>query len=145
MHGSLFRTHCLNRKCRQTKPNFDSPICKGLEGTENDFEDRIREIPEQDLPHCTKCKTGLLRPGVVWFGESIPLLGKIDPILDGAALIIVVGTSSLVQPAANFAATVQRNGGQVAVFNLPDQGERDADWIFEGSCEVTLPEVLGTY
>ncbi|KAH7395547.1 hypothetical protein BKA64DRAFT_673985 [Cadophora sp. MPI-SDFR-AT-0126] len=33
---------------------------------------KMREIviPEPDLPHCLKC-TSLLRPGVVWFGESL--------------------------------------------------------------------------
>jgi NAD-dependent SIR2 family protein deacetylase len=30
-------------------------------------------INPDDLPHCPECKTGLLRPGVVWFGEALPV------------------------------------------------------------------------
>jgi NAD-dependent deacetylase sirtuin 5 len=29
-------------------------------------------IDPSTLPHCPSCNTGLLRPGVVWFGEALP-------------------------------------------------------------------------
>lgn len=65
-----------------------------------------RRVPEETiaieyLPHCEKegCN-GLLRPAVVWFGESIPRLEEIDNVVDRADLCIVVGTSSVVSASA---------------------------------------------
>ena len=67
------------------------------------------KIPVKDLPACESCG-GLLRPHIVWFGESLE-----DDVLDSAFkeydkcdLCLVVGTSSIVYPAAMFAPKVQK-------------------------------------
>ncbi|PWN50560.1 DHS-like NAD/FAD-binding domain-containing protein [Violaceomyces palustris] len=151
MHGSLFRTVCTS--CNDVRPNFESPISEGLRGTE-DPSLEYRETPLEGLPRCENltrwsrsiqpCR-GLLRPGVVWFGESIPALDEIYEILEGCDLIMVLGTSSTVYPAAGFAGQVKMNGGRVAVFNL-ECGPQDrihADWLFQGAVEELLPLALG--
>ncbi len=47
-------------------------------------------------------------------------------------------------PAAGYASEVRMQGGKVAVFNLDkDAGAGDADFLFLGPCEETLPECLG--
>lgn len=33
----------------------------------------LKDIPHSELPQCPKCTTSLLRPGVVWFGEAVPV------------------------------------------------------------------------
>jgi NAD+-dependent protein deacetylase sirtuin 5 len=49
-----------------------------------------------------------------------------------------------VYPAASFASRVKGNGGKVAVFNIdPDEGDKKADFLFQGGCEETLPKALG--
>ena len=49
-----------------------------------------------------------------------------------------------VYPAAGYAAEVQEQGGKVAVFNLDrSQGDEEADFLFLGGCEQTLPQALG--
>ncbi|MCH8562087.1 NAD-dependent protein deacylase [Nesterenkonia sp. YGD6] len=56
-----------------------------------------------DPPLCEVCEQGLIRPGVVWFGEPLPM-EAFDAAADAmraADLILVVGTSGLVQPAAS--------------------------------------------
>lgn len=59
MHGRLLETLCT--VCEAREPNFDSPICEGLRGTERlDGDESI--IPEENLPRCRDCD-GLLRPG----------------------------------------------------------------------------------
>lgn len=143
MHGSLFRTRCTS--CGTTRDNFDSPICQGLAGSE-DISKPLTDLPLTQLPRCSKDDGGcggLLRPAVVWFGESIPLLDKIYPRVEQCDLLLVLGTSSTVYPAAGFASQVQAQGGKVAVFNLQQDGSDDADYFFEGKVEVTLPEALG--
>ena len=48
-----------------------------------------------------------------------------------------------VHPAASYAKTVKKNGGTVAVFNLaPSQGDDQADFVFYGPCEGTIPALL---
>ena len=80
----------------------------------------------------------------MWFGEMPVHLDEIDDLVDKADLCLVVGTSSTVYPAAGYAAMVQDNGGKVAVFNLDrSEGDEDADYLFLGPCEETLPEALG--
>ncbi|KAB5596528.1 NAD-dependent deacetylase sirtuin 5 [Ceratobasidium theobromae] len=152
MHGRLLETLCT--KCKHRNPDARSPICQALAGTESRIEaikdDLGRRVPEaeiasEDLPRCEKDGCGgLLRPAVVWFGEAIPGLREIEEIVKNADLCLVVGTSSVVYPAAGFAGIVQKNGGKIAVFNVESSsGDRYADFLFIGPCEKTLGETLG--
>jgi NAD-dependent deacetylase sirtuin 5 len=48
-----------------------------------------------------------------------------------------------VYPAAGYAADIADNGGKVAVFNLQrSEGDEEADFLFLGPCEKTLPLAL---
>lgn len=147
MHGNLFKTICT--RCRDARIDLRQPLSEGLRGTE-DITGEYRSIPTEQLPRCEKSKCGgLLRPGVVWFGESIPELDRIRPLVARCDLILVLGTSSTVYPAAGFADVVKHeNGGKVAVFNIDDPAtagemDDDIDWYFAGPVEKILPEVLG--
>ncbi|KAI0802108.1 DHS-like NAD/FAD-binding domain-containing protein [Irpex lacteus] len=144
MHGRLFDVLCTSTLCQHRELNFSSPICEALRGTEDLVEKQAVEpdIPLQDLPRCSRCGS-LARPGVVWFGERPRYLSRIDKLVEEADLCIVVGTSSTVYPAAGYAAEVQDHGGKVAVINLDrSEGDEDADFLFLGPCEKTLPEAL---
>lgn len=58
--------------------------------------------PEEKLPHCPSCGS-LLRPNVVWFGESLPV-DALQSALDASThcdVFISVGTSGVVEPAAS--------------------------------------------
>ena len=66
-------------------------------------------IPVSELPTCKKDGCGgLLRPHVVWFGESLDsdVLDAAGKHLEKCDLCLVVGTSSIVYPAAMFAPQV---------------------------------------
>ncbi|EPQ27968.1 uncharacterized protein PFL1_04295 [Pseudozyma flocculosa PF-1] len=154
MHGNIFKTICT--RCRHSEMNYDNPIAPALAGSE-DLSQTYRDIPLHDLPRCRQPNgagtcDGLLRPGVVWFGESIPQLDQLEAILEGCDLILVLGTSSTVYPAAGFAQQVKRNrsvgqgrgGGRVAVFNIDERNDGGlADWHFQGPVEELLPKALG--
>jgi hypothetical protein len=47
-------------------------------------------------------------------------------------LILVIGTSGVVYPAAGYAWSVKMRGGKVAVFNIETDSDSHADWNFEG-------------
>ncbi|KAI9759592.1 MAG: hypothetical protein M4579_002258 [Chaenotheca gracillima] len=107
-----------------------------------------------DLPHCPKCKKGLLRPAVVWFGEALPkkAMSSIDEWVaaaDKIDLILVIGTSSKVYPAAGYVDTARSKGARVAVINMDRSdipggsgGMRRRDWFFEGDAGKIVPEIL---
>jgi len=154
MHGRLFDLLCTKKQCRHVDFDTSSPVCPALAGTENimagpDIQDvdspTVPEGPhiaDADLPRCSKCGS-LARPGVVWFGETPKYLNTIDEIINEADLCLVIGTSSVVYPAASYAYNVHQNGGKVAVFNLePTPGNEYADFVFMGPCEETLVEAL---
>ena len=122
---------------------------------ELDIADENVELPElaiRDLPHCPDCKTGLLRPGVVWFGEMLPqqVIHAVDEWImqsDNVDLIMVIGTSAKVYPAAGYVDRARAKGARVAVINT-DQKDRPAggmmtgDWFFCGDAETVVPELL---
>jgi NAD-dependent deacetylase len=49
---------------------------------------------------------GQLRPDIVWFGESVPMIDKAAQIAAAADIFVVVGTSMAVYPAAGLINTV---------------------------------------
>lgn len=143
LHGTLFKTRCI--KCGHLKENRDSPICPALLGKgspDPNVEDA--RIPETELPRCTKC-SGLLRPHVVWFGESLDpdILHNAQQELDNCDLCLVIGTSSVVYPAAMFAPGVAARGVPVAEFNIEaTPGAENFGFHFEGQCGSTLPRLV---
>ncbi|XP_041376312.1 NAD-dependent protein deacylase sirtuin-5, mitochondrial-like isoform X2 [Gigantopelta aegis] len=122
IHGNLFKTRCT--KCGDVSVNKDSPICSALAGKgAPDPDAKDAKIQVQDLPRCKKDKCGgLLRPHVVWFGESLDnnILHKTDEELNKCDLLLVIGTSSVVYPAASFAPMVASRGVPVAEFNIEE-------------------------
>ncbi|PGH11159.1 hypothetical protein AJ80_07261 [Polytolypa hystricis UAMH7299] len=111
----------------------------------------LPRIPLDDLPRCPQCNVGLLRPGVVWFGETLPVqtIKSIEEWMnskDHIDLILVIGTSSKVWPAAGYIEEAREKGARVAVVNmngdLPRSGLYAGDWFFGGDASQIVPEIL---
>ena len=93
---------------------------------------------------CTSCG-GLLRPDIVWFGESLEdkVLDAAFKELDTCDLCLVVGTSSIVYPAAMFAPQVAAWGRVVAEFNMESTPATDQfGFHFQGPCGSILPQAI---
>ncbi len=93
IHGNLWRVRCMD------------------EGRVSSHD----EVPLREIP--PRCECGaLLRPDVVWFGESLSEKDLADSYmgLKECACLMVVGTSAVVQPVASFP-TIARNGGAFIV------------------------------
>lgn len=92
-------------------------------------------------PACATCGN-LRRPAVVWFGEMLPLaeLEAAEQAAAACELMLVVGTSGLVYPAAGLARIA---GGRVVVVN-PERSDLDdaADAVLRGTAAGLLPELL---
>ncbi|KAH8180009.1 sir2 family protein [Sarocladium implicatum] len=109
-------------------------------------------LSKEDLPHCPQCKTHLLRPSVVWFGEALPvdIVEDVDALFadpEPIDLFLAIGTSSQVWPAAGYALEARKKGARVAVVNM-DEGDarknmrEGLDWVFVGDAAVVVPELL---
>ena len=122
IHGNLWRVRCT----REGKVSM------------------LMDIPLKSIP--PKCDCGaVLRPDVVWFGESIPsyALDLSFNILEQCDTLIVVGTSGVVYPVASFPQTVKDNGGYVVEVNVePTPISAIADASLYGNSGDVLPMVV---
>ncbi|XP_049621231.1 NAD-dependent protein deacylase sirtuin-5, mitochondrial [Suncus etruscus] len=148
IHGSLFKTRCTS--CGVVADNYKSPICPALAGKgAPDPEAQDARIPVENLPRCEEAGCGgLLRPHVVWFGENLDpaILEEVDRELNLCDLCLVVGTSSVVYPAAMFAPQVSARGVPVAEFNMEVTPATDRfRFHFQGPCGTILPEALAPH
>jgi NAD-dependent deacetylase len=124
-HGSLWDVSCWS----------------GCTGSPRRWRDDTVPWPELP-PRCPHCG-GWLRPGVVWFGEPIDpeVVREADRALD-CDVCLVVGTSSIVYPAAGLAGEARRRGAFVAVVNPDaDAGAEDADVVLAARAEEALDRV----
>jgi NAD-dependent deacetylase len=126
VHGSIVRSRC-----------FDD--C-GLVIARPD------ELPAGEPPRCPRCGSWL-RPDVVWFGEMLDpeILGEAERRCRDAEVVLVVGTSGLVYPAAGLPLQARRAGARVIIVN-PHASEIDpvADLVVRGSAAAVLPALLGS-
>ncbi len=155
MHGSLWRVKTLDYegfvpkegKCWEDKtmplvPSLGGGICES--DLKKDGKDEVR-IPLESLP---KKEEGgektLLRPAVVWFGESLDkeIRNAYKKVLKNCDLLLIIGTSCVVYPAASFGVKVKNRGGKVADFNLEKAGSHSSDFTFLGKAGETLPKIL---
>lgn len=97
IHGNIWKVRCT--ACNQVSENY--------------------EVPLKILPYCGICG-GLLRPNVVWFGEPLPrdVLARADNVLSLCDLMMVIGTSGVVQPVASFPYYARAKGAFVVEINL---------------------------
>lgn len=62
----------------------------------------VKDIGYEDLHYGDRAEDGhLLRPFIVWFGEDVPLLSKAAEVVEQADILVIIGTSLNVYPAAS--------------------------------------------
>lgn len=122
LHGSIQRTKCAH-------------------------EDNVVETWTEDgstPPHCPRCG-GLLRPDVVWFGETLPEKAIEDAwnATESADVFISVGTSGLVEPAASLPRIALSRDAVVAEINtMPTPLTIDAHYAIQGASGEILPDLV---
>jgi NAD-dependent deacetylase len=123
MHGTIWRVRCM--ECNRTFEN--------------------RDVPIKILPKCEVC-SGLLRPDVVWFGEALDeeVLRKIYSALQKVQVMLIVGTSAVVQPAASFGLVAKRTAGAFVIeLNRSKTAQSSFfDLSIQGKSGELLPQLL---
>jgi NAD-dependent deacetylase len=122
MHGTLFQSRCV--------------VC------ERPFEDRALYEMSAALPVCADCGAAV-RPHIVWFGE-VPLdLEGIYSKLEQATVLLVVGTSGSVYPAAGLVHIANQRGIRTVYVGPEEPLNADAfDEIVLGPAASVLPSLL---
>jgi NAD-dependent deacetylase len=123
VHGDIWTLRCT--VCGRERCDTSTPLA---------------EIP----PRCA-CG-GMERPGVVWFGEGLPEQIWMDAqrAAQRAQVLLVIGTSAVVYPAAGLAALAKRSGAVVVEINIaetPVSGQ--ADYSLRGPAAEILPQLVG--
>ena len=130
LHGSLHHPRCFTcarpYEFPQDMPNL------AIEG------ERIKP------PRCEHCN-GHIRPGVVWFGESLPEMAweQAQEAAIECDVIFSIGTSSLVWPAAKLPDMAALRGAKIVQIN-PDPTPLDklAHYNFRGKAGEILPALI---
>lgn len=102
LHGSIYKNNCT--KCGKT----------------GEYEDFIKKIYKEKIPKCI-CG-GTIKPCVVFYGEMIPEEDLSMSVFHASRsdLMIIVGTSLAVQPAAFMPMYALKNNGKAAMINKGD-------------------------
>ena len=124
LHGTIWRLACT--QCSRVR--------------EDD-----RRVPLPEIP--PRCECGaLLRPGVVWFGESLPeaAMTQAFDAAGQAEVVLVVGTSSLVYPAAALPRIARAKGAFVIEVN-PEETPLTpvASLSLRGTAAALVPALVG--
>jgi NAD-dependent protein deacetylase/lipoamidase len=122
IHGNIWKVRCT--KCGVVTDNFEVPIVI--------------------LPRCASCQ-GLLRPHIVWFGESLNPqdLQNSYNALQSCEVLIIIGTSGAVYPAASFGAVAKDHGALVIELNLDPTPNSDlVDMAIHGRAKDLVPRLL---
>ena len=97
---------------------------------------------EDDLSAADVCKHGKpLRPHIVWFGEQVPMLERAVVEVQSADIIIIIGTSLQVYPAASLF-EFAKEGAKVYYID-PNPAEVPANvTVLKGSASVEVPKLV---
>lgn len=128
LHGSIFNPRCFS--CAQPYALTAAP---GMSH-------------EQALPPpiCRHCQ-GMIRPGVVWFGEALPQaeLDAAFQAAQGCDVLLSIGTSGVVQPAAQMPYLALRSGAWLAHINPePAACKHPREFSLTGAAGQILPRLL---
>ncbi|MCD6431047.1 MAG: Sir2 family NAD-dependent protein deacetylase [Deltaproteobacteria bacterium] len=124
-HGATRHLCCL--ECDWRWANFKLSKCKNMP------------------PRCQECGA-ILKPDVVFFGEQIPkwALLEASSAAEKAKVMLVVGTSANVHPAAEMPILTKKAGGRVIEINLGPTSLSGpvSDLTILGPADEVLPEIV---
>ena len=136
------------RFVRHLHGTLQSPRCISC-GQAHEFPKGIPQEPEGgrriEPPRCTRCGSRV-RPGVVWFGESIPKAEweAAERSARQCDVFFCIGTSGLVEPAASLVHFARERGAPTVQVNTESTGLEDRiSYDLRGSAAHVLPALVG--
>lgn len=100
---------------------------------------------DETLPVCHKCG-GMIKTATISFGQAMPVaeMGLAEQAVMAADLIIVLGSSLVVYPAAAFPQIARQNGAKLVIINNdPTDQDDTADLVIHESIGTALGDAVG--
>ena len=154
LHGNLALARCLD--CGETTQR--AALAGRLLEANPQFEGIAGEIrPDGDVvlseeavagfhaPRCLVCQSDLLKPDVVFFGESVPktLVEQCFSFVDGSSGLVVLGSSLQVMSGYRFVRRASAAGIPVAIVTRgPSRGDEQATIRLDVPLGVTLSRIV---
>jgi NAD-dependent deacetylase len=137
IHGDIFVTKCSRCDFEQEQEYPPSSSCGAAGG---------QEQQQNGVPRCIKCNA-LMRPGVVWFGEPLPLreTERVENYLqrDSCGVVIVAGTTATFGYIIDWALRASRRGGSLIEVNPEETPlSRFATRLVRKPAAVALPRLI---
>jgi NAD-dependent deacetylase len=127
LHGNMQRVVCLSCGRRFPMPEVLQRIRDGME-----------------VPDCPDCQ-GILKPDAVFFGEALPqeTLGEAIRRAQNCDLIIVIGSTLVIYPAAYIPTYATEAGAKLAIVNLtPTPFDQYAAVVIRGKAGQIMSTVM---
>jgi NAD-dependent SIR2 family protein deacetylase len=153
LHGGLDRVVCLSCGCPESRAELDVRI----QAANSSFDaavarihpDGDAELPDTALagfvaPCCRLCRSDLLKPDVVFFGENVPRprVEQCYALVEQARTLLVLGSSLTVMSGLRFVRHAARLGVPVAIVNQgPTRGDELATLRLDAPLGDTLSEL----
>jgi NAD-dependent deacetylase len=137
IHGDIFVTKCS--RCGFNRRDYEHPPSP-----------RLRRTSEQErgdvVPRCPECDA-LMRPGVVWFGEQLPLneLQRVESYLDRGTcdLVIVAGTTATFGYIIDWALRARADRGELVEVNPEETPlSQFATQLVREPAAIALPRIV---
>lgn len=153
LHGLLHRVRCLDcgattrrddfqEELRAANPHWHASI-HGL-APDGDASLTRTDFEHFTVPACRECG-GVLKPDVVFFGESVPKprVAAVHRDIEGSDALLVVGSSLMVYSGYRFAVAARKAGKPIAIVN---RGRTRADELatmrLTSDCTALLPQAV---
>ena len=127
LHGSSRTVQCLDCGTRESRAVVQA------------------RLAVQMPPRCKSCGGIFLKPTVVLFGEPMPVqaMQEAFALARNADVMLVVGSSLVVHPAADIPLAAARSGAHLIIVNAePTPFDSLAEVVIHGRAGEVLPEIL---
>lgn len=126
MHGTGRQVECLDCGTREPRSHVQA------------------RLEEEFPPRCLACSSIYIKPAAVFFGEPMPVQAVADAfaLAEAADLMLVVGSTLQVYPAAEVPLQAVQSGAPMVIVNLePTPFDRLAEVVVRGKAGEVLPEL----
>ena len=125
MHGRIMQSRCSNPRCASMP-----------------FDDRSSYRTRDEIPRCEVCGA-LVRPHICWFGEVPFEMDLVLHQLEAATVVLVIGSSGVVHPAASFVKMARHNGARTVYVGPEEPANLNYfDEVFSGKAGKVLPDLV---
>ena len=152
LHGRLDQVICMS--CRLSLPRLDmdgfiEELNAGITKDQTveftpDGDAEVEATADFRIPSCPKCD-GVLKPDVVFFGESVPTARVSQSMaeLEKVDALLVAGSSLTVNSGMRFARAASKQGKPIVIVNIgPTRADEIAIAKIEAPTSIALEELL---